>query len=73
MILQILGPGASNNKQTGSELEGVQAWYGEADKGEQVQMIRIPVVMNEWADLVLMAEWMVWVTPWQSENGKIFC
>jgi len=49
-----------------SELKGVRAWYSEAEEGEQVQVIRIPVMMNEWADLVLMAdEWMVWVTPWQ--------
>jgi len=39
-----------------NELKGVQAWYNEADEGEQVQVIRILVMMNEWVDLVLMAE-----------------
>lgn len=41
-----------------SELKGVQVWYDEADEDEEVQVIRIPVKMKEWADLVLMAEWM---------------
>lgn len=46
------------NVRPDSELKGVQVWYDEADEDEEVQVIRIPVKMKEWADLVLMAEWM---------------
>ncbi|ROL50912.1 hypothetical protein DPX16_14443 [Anabarilius grahami] len=42
---------------------GVKGVVGCTDDGEQVQMISIPGIVSEWADLVLMAGSMVLLTP----------